>query len=428
MTTIAGRLEEFYLHRGSQWGETFNFPNSRRFRQFSHRIYNRYPARSIALVPRAILGDLANVHVDTDVVRVLDPFMGSGTTAVEATLRAMMPYGVEIDPFARLISAVRVHVYDNKGLASLNEGFSKLAHSWKKVRADQKLFPQLINIDHWFTRENLLNLLKLKTAIYQATEPRSSERDFFRVVFADMIRPCSKAERQTLKPYISTKYAKKPADVGTAFEKSFRAHWAAINDYSQATCFRGAEIQWLGCDASAFKCATNTIDVAITSPPYINALDYVRCIKIESAWIDTGDDEVFADLRTGQIGGNSRSTLPVSSEVLDALRIYLNDISKVDPSRSLVVRGYFNDMFANLRCVYDCLKSGAEYHLIVGDSVIRGNYIPTHSLLAHLGEACGFKWVGYYNYALKDHRTSIPRNGQGGKINVEHVVTLKKSL
>ena len=44
------------------------------------------------------------------------------------------------------------------------------------------------------------------------------------------------------------------------------------------------------------------IDLAITSPPYINALDYTRCVKIEGAMCDCIDNEI-ADRHAKCTGG-----------------------------------------------------------------------------------------------------------------------------
>jgi DNA modification methylase len=168
------------------------------------------------------------------------------------------------------------------------------------------------------------------------------------------------------------------------------------------------------------------MDVAITSPPYINALDYVRCIKIESAWIDTGDDTLFSDLRHKHVGDSSRALRQVDSIVDSSVHKIVRSIEKVDPRRASTVLGYFQDMLCNLNCVFDVLRPGGQYHIIVGDSVIRGVSVPTHRLLAEIGESIGFEWTAYYYYRIKDHRTSIPRNGQGGKIDIEHVISLQK--
>ena len=69
---------DFYNPYTLDWGNEIEFPSSRNVKEYGNRVYNRYPARSIFLVPRAILSHQADRPLN-----VLDPFMGSGTTAVE---------------------------------------------------------------------------------------------------------------------------------------------------------------------------------------------------------------------------------------------------------------------------------------------------------------------------------------------------------
>lgn len=407
------------------WGEEISFPNTRTFRQGSHRIFNRYPARSICLVPRAIIRELCQVHGRG--ASVLDPFMGSGTTAVEATMQGCTIYGVEIDPLARLITEVRLYRYDHDMISELKECFRDIERRWSVTKHDKALAPQLQRVESWFTPAQYADLLKLKTAMYCATEKDSPTRNFFRIVLADMVRPCSQAERQTLKPYISTKYIKQATPVAVAFAKSFSAHIAAVSECDDASLVSSSSrVRWLGTDAANFRKSTKPITVAITSPPYANALDYVRCIKIESAWVDCGSDVVFAELRRGQIGDPARARRAQDDIVEAAVGHLCRQIEAEDANRAGTVRGYFADMLKNLQCVYRTLAAGGRYHVIVGDGVIRKVSVPTHEIIASLGESVGFRWVHYYKYRIRDHRTSIPRQNQGGKIEYEHVVVLEK--
>jgi hypothetical protein len=64
--------------------------------------------------------------------------------------------------------------------------------------------------------------------------------------------------------------------------------------------------------------------------------------------------------------------------------------------------------------------------MIIGDNTIRGVDVPTHEIIAHLAEKIGYKWIGYYKYEIKDHRTSLPRNNTKNKIEYEHVIMLQK--
>lgn len=414
-----------YDHKQIEWNAQIRFPNTRTFRQYSHRIFNRYPARSISLVPRAIIRSAVAERRGS--CRVLDPFMGSGTTAVEAALVGCDIFGVELDPFARLIANVRIRRYSPSDLLRLAELSRAIAREWERTVPKIELTPRLANVRHWFTDSQFDDLLRFKSCMYQLTSDDPLCYDFFRIVLADMIRPCSQAERQTLKPYISKKYKKIATSVKDAFKKSFEAHFDALREFNdESHSSHSLEIIWLGSDAADFSANRIKMDLAITSPPYTNALDYVRCIKIESAWVDCGTDESFANLRHSHIGDPSCRTNAPHDDVVRITRKIVSQINKVDPARAKTVLSYFSSMYSNLRCVWNCLRKGGEYHLIIGDSVIREVPVNTHEILADLGQHLGFQWTHYYKYQIRDHRLSIPRKSEGGKIDYEFVVSLRK--
>jgi DNA modification methylase len=377
-----------------EWGKSIELPSSRALRLTTHIIGGKYPCRSIALIPRMILDEFES---RSKPIKVLDPFMGSGTTAIEACIKGHIPYGLEVDPYARLISNLSVHIFEEEEIQQIEIIKNKIVGAFESCKINKELAPAIDNINYWFSEENYTDLLKLKTLIYKNTIKSESIRQFFLAVLADIVRASSKAERQSLKPYISTRFAKKNIPVLPSYEKSFEAYFSATKQAAEKLTH--SKINWLSGDATKFSSSIK-MDVAITSPPYINAMDYVRCIKLESAWVGTGNEAVFSNLR---------------------------NLQKEDPQRFETALVYFQDMHDNLVSVQDALKSGSSYHLIVGNSVIRNVDVPTHEIIAKIGEKLGYTWEKYVRYPIKDHRTSLPRNGRGGKISEEHVISLRKA-
>lgn len=398
------------------WGEEISFPSSRNVKEYGNRIYNRYPARSIFLVPRAILASIVKKHLN-----VLDPFMGSGTTAVETVISGNNPYGLEMDPFARMVAEVSSTIFNKSELNEIKDILASLIGDWKTY--EEADVPNLTGIKRWFKKEDLSYLLKLKSAITYVVPKKY--QPFFMVTFADAIKPVSLMERQSLKPYISTKYPKVTKDVESSFIYSFDVHFAAMEEMlsSKKTARR---INWIGDDATAFNLDNPIIDIAISSPPYINALDYTRCIKVESAFCGTIDNNIANKLREKQVGHERRRTQDISEVVKKHFLQYFNKIAENDKQRALTCQAYFNDMYKNLTCVHKVLKKQGEYHVIIGDNTIKGVEIPTHEVILQLAQEVGYECFGYYKYVIKDHRTSIPRNKKSSKIEYEHVIMLRK--
>lgn len=385
------KILDRYIHSEIPDGAQLEFVNSRNLKQYTHRLYNRYPARSISLVPQAILLALASQR-GAPPARVLDPFMGSGTTALEATLLGMDPYGVEIDPFARFIADMKVRFYSDTEMAELEAKFREIVGRWGDFSIAKDLRPELTNIEYWFDETNFADLMRLKSCIYAVSES-VVQLDFFRLVMADIIRPCSKSERQTLKPYISRKYPKIPAAVGPSFEKSFYEYLAAVREFSQEVGGPTRGIKWIGFDGTKFETVGEAVDVAITSPPYINSIDYVRSIKLESSWIGFADDRTLASVKNIHVGEARRDTAEIPEVVKQIVHPFSDIIQMKDRKRGDLVLTYFADMLSNIKSVYDALAHGGEYHIIVGESVIRGVRVPTHTLLAQLGSVIGFQLV-----------------------------------
>lgn len=398
-----------------KWGSKIEMPSTRKMTEYGNRVYNRYPARSVFLIPRAILS-----HYVGQNLRVLDPFMGSGTTAVETILSGNNPCGTEMDPFARMVAEASCSVYNENELTDLTNLCQTIISNWHQY--PQAPCPDLKGIAHWFKEEDYSELLQLRACIDDLTPTRFTS--FILVTFADCLKPVSLMERQSTKPYISTKYAKVTKKVEESFLYSFEAHFNAIKEMS-ALCQK-RPIEWMGFDATDFDGEKESIDIAITSPPYINALDYTRCIKVESAMCGKTDDKGTDELRRKQVGHEVRRHQKISDIVLSEFQQYYDKIALVDKKRADTCFAYFNDLYKNLICVHRVLKNNSFYHMIIGDNTIRKIDIPTHEIIAKLAEHVGYKWVGYYKYSIKDHRTSIPRKNEKSKIEYEHVIMLQK--
>jgi DNA modification methylase len=412
-----------------EWDETISFPNTKSLTQYGNRLYNRYPARSIFLVPRATINSKAN---NLKKLNVLDPFMGSGTTAVEASLKNSVIYGTEMDPFARLIAEVSLFRFSENELFELNNIYFNIKKKWAKYHINKKFYPKLNNIEYWFDEQTFKDLLKLKSFLYENVLNEKYLK-FFKVTFADCIKPSSKMERQSTKPYISSKFPKKIKPVFESFEYSFKAHLDALKQYDSVSKKTAYGINWLSYDATNFNTIKEVIDIAITSPPYLNAFDYTQIIKIESAWVGTLENDDIIKLKEVQVGNEKRRDKEIDSFVETLFQPYYDRIIKQGENdnknytkTAKTCLSYFNDIKNNLICVKDVLKKGGEYHMIIGDNTIKKVDIPTHKLIAEIAKELNFDWFGYYKYAIKDHRTSIPRMENGGKINYEFVIMLRK--
>ena len=96
-------------------------------------------------------------------------------------------------------------------------------------------------------------------------------------------------------------------------------------------------------------------------------MDYTRCIKLESAWVGTADDEVIKTVRVSQLGESARRRKDdVSKAVQDLADMHFSTLRQVDLARYETVLAFFQDMLGNLSSVYQSLRPGGDYFVIVG--------------------------------------------------------------
>jgi hypothetical protein len=177
-------------------------------------------------------------------------------------------------------------------------------------------------------------------------------------------------------------------------------------------------------------------DLAITSPPYMNGLDYVINYKIEMGWLGYGqthkdlkhlkDEMVVCDnVSKGLIHNFSKSNSRYSNEWIESIKTNIaNNIEKRGAYRRKdmpeIVHKYFDDMHKIMLNVVKSLKPGGRFIQVVGDSLIADVYLPTDLILARMGREMG----------LSIESIEKARDRRSGQVRTyklrETVITLKK--
>jgi hypothetical protein len=222
-------------------------------------------------------------------LRVLDPMMGSGTVVALAQSRNHQAIGIDIDPLAALIARVWTNPLEKRLALARAARVLRVAHNISRSTKASDSFPRSADcptkafIRYWFDCRSRRQLNALSIAIGRVK--RRSIRELFWCAFSRLIiskrgasraldlvhsRPHRHFEKAPISPYL--KFL-------SAVETVLNNVPVQCRDRSSLR----AAVR-LG-DARNTKIKRESIDLVLTSPPYLNAIDYMRCSKFSLVWM-----------------------------------------------------------------------------------------------------------------------------------------------
>lgn len=409
-------VEAFPSFANISHGDLLSLSLATKTTSFTHGLH-RFPAKYIPQIPRWAIRQFASRNSV-----VLDPFMGSGTSLVEGLCSVKTSYGTDIDPLAQLISSAKTGKYN---LSRLNSLAATVLEAEKRDPIPCFLPMQGVeNIGHWFNPENW-SALSLIFQTIESLQCEEVERDFFFTVFSSIIRWVSNADDQTQKTYVSGTLKKTPPPVWDTF-KRFLAK--ALSGVAELDAIRRDGIAHI-LDGSALSIPLpdGSVDLVVTSPPYLDSVDYMYNFMLEYFWVGP---------RIGVVSRadyNLRRRTPVGAKKpvrrMSDLPDSIADLVQKDdiPAyRREAVLSYFDSMRRHFVEASRVMKDGGRYVLVVGNSQMEKGVIPVHDCLLRFARDAGLHLEKAFAYRIRRHYMKFPRKGRGGIILMDWVITLQK--
>ena len=387
--------------------------------RYTHGLH-KYPAKFFPELPRWLIqryskpGDL-----------ILDPFTGSGTTNVEAIMNQRHSIGIDIDPFARFLSKVKTRKLELFNLKNnVNSLLSEIVKFNPKYISKKEL-PDFPYRDNWFNFEILQELAFLKKIIIGQTD--GEIKDFLLITLSSIIRQVSNADNNCTRTVVRKKLNKKiyPSMALTKFAEKLLLNTYRMEEFVWKCTDSTKTIIPDGSDAKNIKYEDNTFDLALTSPPYVNAVDYPRTHQLEIYWLGIMSGSL-TPLKRKHIGTESVFVKDYGhkhSIGIEEADIVINKIYKQDPRRAYIAYKYLYDMKTHLIEVYRVLKKNAKYVVVVGNNRIRGELFENWKYLISIAESIGFRVDNYFASEIIKHFIKVPREE---RINTDWIIVLKK--
>lgn len=381
----------------------------------THGIH-KFPAKFFPELPRYLIRKYS-----TPGSTVLDPMCGSGTVVLEALLNNRTAIGIDIDPLARLITKVKTTPLDSVELRTAKEYLVQQIHELDQSNEYIPHIPEFHYRDQWFRPCVLKELAIIRDSIDLLSAPILSKnaedfRDFFKVLMSSIVREMSNADSHCTRTVLRKNVVKKisAGDTLARFTEVLSQQYENMTRFSAiCTNLKLVDVQLPPTNAMNLGLDDDTIDLAVTSPPYINAVDYPRTHQLEMYWLGYLDEGPLSKLKRRFIGTETvyrHEYHDLRSSGIPELDDLLAKIHERDERRSFIVFKFFNDMRKQLSETLRVLRPGGRYCIAIGNNVIRGYSINSHEILAQIAtKQVGFHLEKMFFSHVIRHFIKIPR-------------------
>ena len=184
-------------------------------------------------------------------------------------------------------------------------------------------------------------------------------------------------------------------------------------------------------DARSLPIPDESVDLVVTSPPYLNAIDYMRTSKFSLIWMGytVGELRRLRSTMVGAEGAKNTRAGEIELAILSQLRLR----PRLQDRQEAILGRYISDMLLAIEQVGRVLKSGGRAVYVVGENTIGGTFVPNALLAEKVAELVGLKLIDRSKRDLPANRRYLPppssskgREQLDGRMRREVVLTFTK--
>jgi DNA modification methylase len=345
-------------------------------------------------------------------LRVLDPMSGSGTTLAVARTLGHQAIGFDTDPLAVLIGRAWCENVDRKVLAHRARAVLKRATARAaKVRMGAAYPPGADKetrafVRYWFDPRNRRELAALSETISRVKD--GSIRCLLQCAFSRLII----AKQAGASLALDLAHSRPHRVAGKTVVRPLTRFLDEVARICDVAPFEGAAQKWPRAqirrgDARKLPLQDATIDFVITSPPYLNGIDYQRMTKFSLAWLGYPVAHL-RNVREKNIGTEAAGLEEQSTPSQQAAFLAMAGRQKLPARMARMLAKYVRDMDATMQEIARVLVPRGRALIVIGDSTIRGAYIRNSLALVALAKSCGLNVTKVTRRRLPPNKRYLP--------------------
>jgi DNA modification methylase len=368
--------------------------------------------------------------------KVLDPFGGSGTVALEAQLFGRRPLYADANPLAKLIATVKCKRIPE---LAVRDAVKRVKRNSHRAGARPPETPCVVNIEHWYQTPVIDSLGRIKRAIEKETD--KAVKEFLLVAFSVTCRKQSNADPRVSVPVRLKKInqVNGMADVWETFEATIEAN---LRRMKLVQPYGGGNNRLFSCkvvgndarslvtsQTSKRPLANDSVDLIITSPPYAGAQKYIRASSLSLGWLGMASVEDLKRLENKSIGREHYSAaqiVEVQTTGIAAVDRLVVKVYQRNPLRSKIVSSYILEMRECIREMHRVLKPGGHMVMVLGNNEVCGYPLRTARYLREICEMVGMQTRMVLVDEIKSRGLMTKRNRTASVITREWVLVMVK--
>ena len=358
-----------------------------------------YPAKFIPQIPGTLIS-LLSARGEL----VLDPFGGSGTTALEAVRLGRRAVSVDANPLSALIGRAKTTTIDRDAARELHALHAALAAELQSLPNDPSRLcfvheahaPIIPNRDRWFADSAFGELCLIKGRIMAIEAPAA--RDVALVALSRIALQASYQDSET-----RYKSVPRTVPVGETIKRFLKEFSCVADAVAEGEAVRRYGISKFICgDVRALRTdqiEDGSVDLIVTSPPYGNATDYHLYHRFRLLWLG------FDPVKLGQIeiGSHLKHQREKSG-----------------------FQSYFQDLRAAVETMSRVLRPGRYAAVVLGDSVYEGEIHDPAAELAQASADVGFDACAVIERPIHATKRSFAHVGR--RATCERIVVMRRRL
>ncbi|HGM7285273.1 TPA: hypothetical protein ACKP7V_001057 [Stenotrophomonas maltophilia] len=393
------------------------------------RTVHPFPAR---MAPELALNSLVSLPAKSI---VLDPMAGSGTVLRQALSLGHSAIGFDMDPLAVLMSRVWTSHFDMDAgraeLASVLEEVNRV--DLRRVRLAWQDEETVQFISYWFGTKQRRDLTRI-AAVFDRR--RKSIRSQARRVALDMLQvalsriivtkeQCASLARDTSHSRPHRVALESSYDVVEGFKRSatqlmtrLSANQAANHEHGQVTVGLG--------DARSIELLDSSVDAIMTSPPYLNAIDYMRGHRLSLVWLGHSVGELRR-IRSSTIG--AERSYDSQCSIAETIAASMCDLERLELKQQRMIIRYAGDLERMMHQAARVLRKGGSATYVLGNSCLKDTFIRNSEGVAKAGLQAGLTLANVAERDLPAASRYLPVTQSGSlskRMRTETILTFVK--